>query len=163
MTGGMICPPVEAEASTAPAKAGLKPDFLITGMVIVPVETTFDMAAPDSVPNKAELATAAWAAPPVNPPVSLLAIFIRSSPAPEAISTEPKTMNIRTFPETTCKGWPNIPPVWDQKLRTMDRRLCSTVELEPANIPVHSGRYPRTKKYNIQNTQNTTMNVPKYL
>ena len=88
MTGGMICPPVEAEASTAPAKAGLKPDFLITGMVIVPVETTFDMAAPDSVPNKAELATAAWAAPPVNPPVSLLAIFIRSSPAPEAISTE---------------------------------------------------------------------------
>ena len=37
MTGGMIWPPVEATASTAPAKAGLYPTFFISGMVKMPV------------------------------------------------------------------------------------------------------------------------------
>ena len=55
----MICPPVEAEASTAAAKAGLNPERLMTGIVITPVETTFEIAAPDKVPKSAEEATAA--------------------------------------------------------------------------------------------------------
>ena len=55
----MICPPVDAAASTAPANDGLNPDFLMTGIVITPVDTTFEMAAPDKVPNSADEATAA--------------------------------------------------------------------------------------------------------
>jgi len=70
-------------------------------MVMTPVETTLEIAAPLKVPNNAELATAAWAAPPVRPPVSRLAIFIRRSPAPLAINTAPKTMKISTLPDTT--------------------------------------------------------------
>ena len=101
MTGGITCPPVEAAASTAAENAGLKPDFLMTGMVMTPVETTLEIAAPLSVPKSAELATAACAAPPVKRPVRRLAIFIRRPPAPLAIKTAPKTMKINTLPDTT--------------------------------------------------------------
>jgi hypothetical protein len=59
ITGGMICPPVEAAASTPPAKLGLKPIFLDDGMVNTPVETTLATAVPESEPNRAEAATAA--------------------------------------------------------------------------------------------------------
>jgi hypothetical protein len=142
----MICPPVEAAASTAPENAGLKPDFLITGMVITPVETTLEIAAPDSVPNSAELATAACAAPPVSPPVNRLAIFISRSPAPDPIRMAPKTMKISTLPVTTWTGWPNMPPVWAQKLSTIVRRFCAIVASDPARMPVHSGSQPRAKK-----------------
>ena len=135
----MICPPVEAAASTAPAKAGLKPAFLITGMVITPVETTLEMAAPESVPNSAEEATAACAAPPVSPPVSRLAIFMSRSPAPEAIRIAPKTMKTSTLAVTTCTGWPNMPPVWAQKLRSICRRFCAKVASDPASSPSQSG------------------------
>ena len=121
MTGGMICPPVEAAASTAPANAGRNPDRLTTGIVITPVETTLETAAPLSVPKSAELATAACAAPPTRPPVRRLATFSKRSPAPEAINTEPNTMKIRTFPDTTWSGVPNIPPVCDQKFKTIAR------------------------------------------
>ena len=40
MTGGISCPPVEAAASTAPAKFLCYPSFLIMGMVKLPVPTT---------------------------------------------------------------------------------------------------------------------------
>ena len=118
----------------------------MTGIVITPVETTFEIAAPDKVPKSAELATAAWAAPPVSPPATRFAIFIRRSPAPDAISTPPNTMKINTFPETTCRGWPNMPPVCDQKLSTIDRMDCENVDSEPARTPIQSGIEPRTKK-----------------
>ena len=39
MIGGVICPPVELAASTAPAKCGLKPTRFIAGMVSAPVVT----------------------------------------------------------------------------------------------------------------------------
>ena len=54
MTGGMIWPPLEAQASTAPAKAGGKPTFFIRGMVKVPVVTTLPAALPLTVPMMAE-------------------------------------------------------------------------------------------------------------
>ena len=53
ITGGMICPPVEAVASTAPANFGWNPVRLIIGMVKTPVVTTFATAAPFMVPKLA--------------------------------------------------------------------------------------------------------------
>ena len=106
---------MEAAASTAPAKAGRKPARFITGIVITPVDTTFESAAPEIVPNIAELATAACAAPPVRWPVSKFAIFIKSPPAPHDIKMAPKTIKTKTFLETTCNGAPKTPPVSTQK------------------------------------------------
>ena len=59
----MICPPVDAEASTAPAKLGLKPDRLITGIVMTPVDTTFDIAMAGNAGVRG--IGVAWGYPPV--------------------------------------------------------------------------------------------------
>ena len=52
MIGGMICPPVEATASTAPANSGRKPVRFISGMLICPVTMTLATALPEMVPNR---------------------------------------------------------------------------------------------------------------
>ena len=59
--GGIICPPVEATASTAPAKTGLNPALFIMGMVMVSVVTTFPTALPLIIPINplAKMATTA--------------------------------------------------------------------------------------------------------
>jgi len=49
MIGGMICPPVEATASTPAAKCGGKPDRFISGMAIGPSTMTFATALPEIV------------------------------------------------------------------------------------------------------------------
>ncbi len=64
ITGGMICPPMLAVASTAPAKAGLKPKRFIKGMVNWPVVTTLATPLPLIVPISAEEITATLAGPP---------------------------------------------------------------------------------------------------
>ena len=66
MIGGIICPPVEAVASTPPANSGLKPRRFIIGIVITPVPTTFATAEPETVPNRDDAIIAAWAGPPRN-------------------------------------------------------------------------------------------------
>ena len=70
ITGGMICPPVEAAASTAPAKYGLYPVFFIRGMVNAPVVTVFATELPDTDPINPLATTAVIAGPlficPVN-------------------------------------------------------------------------------------------------
>ena len=66
MIGGTIWPPVEAVASTPPANAGLKPRFLIIGIVITPVPTTLATADPETVPNRELAMIAACAGPPRN-------------------------------------------------------------------------------------------------
>ena len=63
--GGMICPPVDAVASTPPANDGEKPLFLIMGIEITPVPTTFETAEPEIVPNNELAMMAAWAGPPL--------------------------------------------------------------------------------------------------
>ena len=93
MTGGMIWPPLEAQASTAPAKAGGKPTFFIRGMVKVPVVTTLPAALPLTVPMVAEETTAALAGPPCIFPVATSAKSMNSSPAPVWIIREPKRTN----------------------------------------------------------------------
>ena len=64
MTGGMICPPVEATASTAAANGGRKPVRFISGMVIGPSTMTLATALPETVPNRLELTTATLPGPP---------------------------------------------------------------------------------------------------
>ena len=89
MTGGMICPPVEAHASTAPANFGSKPTRFIRGMVKVPVVTTLPAALPLTVPIIAEETTAAFAGPPCIRPVATSAKSINNCPAPVWIIKEP--------------------------------------------------------------------------
>ena len=64
MMGGASCPPVDAVASMAPASVRLKPERIISGMVIRPLSSTLATALPETVPNKAEAMTAALPAPP---------------------------------------------------------------------------------------------------
>ena len=65
MIGGMICPPVDATASTAPAKGGLKPVRFIRGMEIWPVTITLATALPEIAPNRLDDTTATLPGPPV--------------------------------------------------------------------------------------------------
>ena len=52
--GGVICPPVDAVASTAPEKWGGYPTFFIAGIVRDPVVTVFAIEEPDIVPKNAD-------------------------------------------------------------------------------------------------------------
>ena len=64
MIGGMICPPVDAAASTAPANSGLYPVLIIIGMVTEPVVTVLPTEEPETIPHRAEEITATFAGPP---------------------------------------------------------------------------------------------------
>ena len=65
MTGGMICPPLDATASMAPAMCAGKPVRFIKGMVMAPSTTTLATALPETVPNSAEETTDTLAGPPL--------------------------------------------------------------------------------------------------
>ena len=75
MMGGVICPPLEAAASTAPAKCALNPRFLINGIVMTPVPTTLATALPEIVPNNPLAMVAAAAGPERTRPVAASASF----------------------------------------------------------------------------------------
>jgi len=57
--GGIICPPLEAAASTPPANIFEKPLLTIIGIVKTPVARTLTTGPPEIVPNSAELTIAA--------------------------------------------------------------------------------------------------------
>ena len=65
MIGGMSCPPVDAAASIAPAVSFWYPPSFIIGIVIAPVEATFETALPDTEPKNAEPRIAIFPAPPL--------------------------------------------------------------------------------------------------
>ena len=111
ITGGMIWPPVEAAASTAPANLGGKPVRLIIGMVKTPVVTTLATAAPFIVPKLALPMIAACAGPPRSLPVTAKANLRSVAPAPEVSRMAPKRMNTSTTWPTTATGRPNTPSV----------------------------------------------------
>jgi hypothetical protein len=92
MMGGIKIPPVEATASTAPAKAGGYPLFFIIGIVNEPVEATFAVAAPESIPKNALVITATFAGPPVLCPAMPKAISLKKSPTPEAFRKDANKM-----------------------------------------------------------------------
>ena len=82
MMGGVICPPQEAEASTAPAKRGENPTFFISGMVMTPVVTVLAMAEPEIMPNRPDDTTLTLAGPPENRPAAMVARFTNNCPSP---------------------------------------------------------------------------------
>ena len=68
MIGGMNWPPVEAEASTAPANSFLYPIFFIIGIVKAPVVTVLATDEPEMQPSKPEETMATFAGPPADQP-----------------------------------------------------------------------------------------------
>ena len=78
MIGGMICPPVEAEASTAAANSGLYPRLFIMGMVKEPEPAVLAMDEPEMVPSNALETTATFAGPPGLVPVKAMAVSTKN-------------------------------------------------------------------------------------
>ena len=64
ITGGVIWPPVEAQASIAAARCGLNPARFMSGIVTVPTVITFDTMFPEIEPNSDEPTIAIFAGPP---------------------------------------------------------------------------------------------------
>ena len=96
MIGGMIWPPVEATASTPPAKGARKPVRFISGIVIVPVTMTLATALPEIVPNRLEEITATLPGPPALPPARLMAKSMNSRPVPVRSTKAPNSTKIIT-------------------------------------------------------------------
>src|SRR5690554_3134118 len=78
MIGGMICPPVEAAASTAAAKSLSYPVFFIIGIVILPEPTVFATKLQEYIPARALEIPADFDNPPVVRPAMALAILIKN-------------------------------------------------------------------------------------
>ena len=64
MMGGIIVPPVDAQASMAPAVFARTPMRFIAGMVSEPVVSTLVIGPPDIEPNNPEEKIATLAGPP---------------------------------------------------------------------------------------------------
>ena len=62
--GGVICPPHEADASTAPENLGENPTRFINGIVMTPVVTVVATGYPEIMPNNPEETTETFAGPP---------------------------------------------------------------------------------------------------
>ena len=92
MIGGMICPPVDEAASTAPANSGRYPVFFIIGMVTEPVVTVLPTEEPDTIPHKAEEITATLAGPPDDQPARRLAKEMKKLAMPVRSRNAPKIM-----------------------------------------------------------------------
>ncbi len=107
MTGGMIWPPVEATASTAPATSWRYPFFFINGIVMIPVVTTFDTAVPEMVPNRVLPKTATLAGPPRYLPIKAMARSVKKAPPPVAKSDWPSKTKGSTIPAATTRGSPS--------------------------------------------------------
>ncbi len=86
-------------------------------MVNTPVPTTLAETLPEMVPKKPLAAIAAWAGPPLSPPVRLTAMRSSTAPAPVASSTEPKTMKMKISEMTVITMKPNTPSKEYQTVR----------------------------------------------
>ncbi len=93
ITGGMICPPVEATASTAAANGGRKPVRFISGIVIGPSTITLATALPETVPNRLDETTATLPGPPAEWPVIDMAKSMKSCPVPLCSMNDPNSTN----------------------------------------------------------------------
>jgi hypothetical protein len=109
MIGGMICPPVDAAASTAPANSPLYPVFFIIGIVTLPVVTVFPTDEPDTMPHSALEITATFAGPPADEPASEFASWMKKSEMPVRSRNAPKMMNTAMYLEQTLIGVERMP------------------------------------------------------
>src|SRR4030042_5495037 len=90
MTGGMIWPPVEATASTAPAKLVEYPFRFIIGMVWGPSTATFAATDPEIMPKSALDQTDVWAAPDAKWEQIMMLSFSKNFAPPTASRSAPK-------------------------------------------------------------------------
>ena len=111
MTGGVIWPMVEAEASIPPATSGLTPMRFMRGIVNVPVVVTLATELPEIVPITALDRTAALAGPPRVPPATAMARSRKNLPAPVRSKIAPYKINSSTNLADTPKGIPKMPSV----------------------------------------------------
>ena len=81
MTGGRIRPPVEAVASTAPAKYAGNPSRFIAGIVNAPVVMTLAMGAPLILEKRLLAIIATLALPALVFPTKANAISLKNLPA----------------------------------------------------------------------------------
>ena len=109
MIGGIIWPPVDAEASTPAANLGRKPLAVISGMVMMPVEAVLATAEPEMVPVSADEMTATKAAPPRKRPAMILESSITKPEAPETTRNAPKIMNSVMLADEIVVMIPNMP------------------------------------------------------
>ena len=89
----MICPPVDATASTAAANGGRKPVRFISGIVIGPSTITLATALPETVPNRLDDTIATLPGPPAVCPVIDMAKSMNSCPVPLRSMNEPNSTN----------------------------------------------------------------------
>ena len=94
MIGGIICPPVEAAASTAPANSPLYPVSFIIGMVTEPVVTVLPTLEPETIPHRADEITATFAGPPDAQPTREFASEIKKFATPVLSRKAPKIIKI---------------------------------------------------------------------
>ena len=135
--GGISCPPVDAAASMPAAKRGLKPERIIIGIVIIPVDAVVATAEPETEPINPELMIAMWPAPPGYFPAVFLARVIMKSPAPDFSKKHPNKTNIKTKVAEIFATMPNIPSP-PQKL------LYKTVsKLKPGNVKIPGTYFPK--------------------
>ena len=109
MIGGMICPPVDAAASTAPANSGLYPVFFIMGIVTEPVVTVLPTEEPDTMPHSAEEITATFAGPPDDHPAIRFANEMKKLAIPVLSKNAPKMINSTIYVKQTFVGVPMTP------------------------------------------------------
>ncbi len=109
ITGGMICPPDDAAASTPPANSGLKPVFFIIGIVNRPVDNTLVTGPPVIVPNIADETIAACAGPPRSLRVHRTATLISAVPPAHDPNKDPKMTYGKTWLTTMSINRPINP------------------------------------------------------
>jgi hypothetical protein len=105
----MSCPPVDAAASTAPAKVAEKPVRFIMGMVSEPDPTVLATALPDIEPSMPLAHTAILAGPPTVRPSIDKARRIIKSPAPDLSKKAPKSTKSATKVDEMVAMVPKMP------------------------------------------------------
>jgi hypothetical protein len=121
ITGGMICPPVEATASIAAAASGLKPVRFIIGIVSQPSTITFaDRGAGDRAERGSTTRPRPCRARRAARPRCRLAKFMKNWPAPDFSRNAPKMMKRMTYDAATPSGMPKRPSlvkiVWSMRI-----------------------------------------------
>ena len=101
-------PPVEAVASTAPAKRDDSPMLFISGMVKVPVVATLATALPLNEPVSADEITATGR-PPRRRPAAASARSLNSAVAPLTLRKAPNRINTTMAVEAVDRVMPKIP------------------------------------------------------
>ena len=107
--GGIICPPVEAAASTAAANSLLYPMLFITGIVTLPLPTVLATELPEYIPSSADDITATFAGPPDAYPAMEFARSTKNEPIPVFSRNAPRIIKNTINVEHTLRGVPGIP------------------------------------------------------